>query len=224
MKILFKLTSRSRPDNFFRALDSILENITDSDFGILCSLDEDDQSMNNPIVMDRLSNYATSGLEFIAHFGKSKSKIDAINRDLQNRGDWQILVNVSDDQVITVKGFDEIIRANMPADLDCFLHFRDTNHNPPDALCTLSILGRKYFERDGFIYDPRFKSYFCDNLAQDIAKAIGKYKYIPEVIFDHLHPGYGKGENDAQYKANDKNWNRDAMLYKNLKRKIHLLK
>jgi hypothetical protein len=218
MKIVFSLASRSRLDKLNETIKNIQQNVESQDYAIFVILDIDDPAVAHLIPLEN------SDPRIQINWGTSKHKISAINRFANFSEDFDIVVCMSDDMRFLTKGFDEIIRANMPADLDAFLHFRDTNHNPPDALCTLSILGRKYFERDGFIYDPRFKSYFCDNLAQDIAKARGKYKYVPDIIFDHLHPGYGKGENDAQYKANDKNWNRDAMLYKNLKRKIHLLK
>ena len=47
-KIVFKYTSRSRPDNFFRGLRSIIDNCVDNNYEVLCSFDEDDKSMNNP--------------------------------------------------------------------------------------------------------------------------------------------------------------------------------
>lgn len=196
MKILFKLTSRSRPDNFFRAIDSIVGNVESTDFIINCTLDSDDYVMNNQAVIDRMVSYEL-GIILAVYWGNSKNKIHAINKDCD--GDWDILVNVSDDQVFTVKGFDNIIRANMPEDLDGYLHFTDTNHPKPDSLCTLSILGRKYYERDGYIYHPSYVSVWCDNESMEVAKRRGKYKFINEVIFDHRHPAYGKAERDAQY-------------------------
>ncbi len=203
MKILFKLTSRSRPDNFFRALDSIVNNTTIDNHSILCSLDFDDKTMTSPEIRKRLSGYHDRGFEFVACFGKSKNKIDAINRDLEDRTDWDILVNVSDDQIFTVKGIDQIIKFHATTDLDFYLHFRDTNHNPIDALCTLSIIGRKYFERDNYIYHPSYFSVWCDNESMEVAKQRGKYKFIPDVIFEHLHPAYGKAKTDSQYQKTE---------------------
>lgn len=221
LSILFKLTSRSRPFNLIRALDSIETNVTNPNYQILISMDSDDISCNNADFIRQIGqNY---GWHVYMVFGNSKNKIDAINRDIENFKSWDILVNVSDDQIFTQKGFDERIRLaflSLAPDLDGFIHFRDSNHNPIDALSTLSIIGRKYFERDNYIYHPEFKSFFCDNLAQDLAKARGKYHFVNEIIFDHLHASYGKSQNDELYRKNDKYWRQDELLYKKLKSQI----
>jgi hypothetical protein len=223
MKILYKVTSRSRPDNLKRTLLNIQEMSTNPNYLICLTLDEDDKTVNNPAFTEWINE--NFWIELSVFYGKSKNKIDAINRDLQHFTFWDILVNVSDDQVFTVKGFDQkIIDAFKFANgTDLFLHFRDTNHDPIDALCTLSIIGQDYFKRDGFIYDPRFKSFYCDNLSQDLAKARGCYRFIPDVIFDHLHPSYGKAQSDQQYKKNDLLWRHDENLYKRLKTQLHKL-
>jgi hypothetical protein len=222
MKILFKVTSRSRPENLLRTLHNITGFTSNPDYLICLSLDEDDKTVNNPEFRSILgSNF---GLELHTFWGLSKNKIDAINRDVDKMQVWDILVNVSDDQVFTFSGFDELIRAQFKMtfpDLDGFLHYRDSNHNPPDALATMSIIGRKYFNRDGYIYHPDFKSFFCDNLAQDLAKVRGCYHFIDRIIFNHLHPSYGKAPSDQQYKKNDLLWKHDEMLYNRMKRQIH---
>jgi hypothetical protein len=124
-----------------------------------------------------------------------------------------------------VKGFDEKIRDAFQFfnEMDLFLHFRDSNHDPIDALSTLSIIGRKYYERDGYIYHPDFKSFFCDNLAQDLAKARGCYHFIDQIVFNHLHPSYGKAPSDQQYKKNDLLWKHDEMLYNRMKKQLHTM-
>jgi len=223
MKILYKVTSRSRPDNLKRTLLNIQEMAVNPDYLICLTLDEDDKTVNNPEFKEWINQHFF--IEMHSFYGKSRNKIDAINRDLEHFTHWDILVNVSDDQVFTVKGFDKIIEDAFmfKGDTDLFLHFRDVNHDPIDALCTLSIIGQDYLKRDKFIYDPRFKSFFCDNLAQDVAKARGCYKFIPDVIFDHLHASYGKSQSDALYKANDRFWKHDEILYKRLIRDISKL-
>jgi hypothetical protein len=149
MRILFNVTSRSRPDNLKRTLLNIQEMATNPNYLICLTLDEDDKTVNNPAFTEWINE--NFWIELSVFYGKSKNKIDAINRDLEHFTNWDILVNVSDDQVFTVKGFDQkIIDAFQFANgTDLFLHFRDTNHDPIDALCTLSIIGQDYFKRDG---------------------------------------------------------------------------
>ncbi len=108
MKILFKVTSRSRPENLLRTLHNITGFTSNPDYLICLSLDEDDKSVNNPEFRSILGSHF--GLELHTFWGRSKNKVDAINRDVDKMQVWDILVNVSDDQVFTFSCFDELIR------------------------------------------------------------------------------------------------------------------
>lgn len=212
MKILFNYASRSRPQNFFRGLDSIVLNIYDKDlFHVVCSLDSDDPEMNNGNVIKKLSEYKNVSY----YFGKSKNKIDAINREISNFPDFDILINFSDDMIFTKKHFDQILRGAMMAyfpDLDGFLHFNDSNQK---RTSTMTVEGRKYFDRFGFIYHPEYISLFCDNEAQDIAQRLDKYKYVGDSIkiFTHIHPSFGRVRVDEQYKHTQSFYQVDRLTY-----------
>ena len=102
MKILFKYTTRSRPQLFERGVRSIIDNVSDDNYEILVTADIDDASMQNHSFL-----HHPKARTIFAH---STNKINAINRDMDTAKDWDILVNMSDDMVFTVKGFDDIIR------------------------------------------------------------------------------------------------------------------
>ena len=195
MRILFKLTTRSRPLRAIKTLESIFNNVQSDNFTVLISLDEDD--ITTPDVYD----WCRGRFEkIVICFGKSENKIDAINRDVERiRFKWDILVNVSDDQVFIKKGFDKDIRDSF-TDLDKFIHFPDGNQ---DRLATMSIIGYDYFMRDKYIYHPSYKSVYCDNEAQDVAQLRGCYIYNPLHIFNHEHPAWGKAQFDSQYSKNE---------------------
>jgi len=175
-------------------INSIVSNISnDADYFIQLSLDEDDE---------QLSEY----FKIISPIhekiiGSSKNKIDAINRDMDLVDQWwDVLINISDDQVFIKKDFDLDIVNNMGNDGDMFLHFPDGNQGD---LATMSIIGRKYYLRDGYIYNPNYESVYCDNEAQDVAKLRNCYKLVNTHIFNHEHPAWGKGQTDEQYKKNE---------------------
>lgn len=195
MKILFKLTTRSRPQRAIKTLESIFNNIESDNFNILISLDDDD------ITTPDLYDWCAGKFDKInICFGKSENKIDAINRDMDRiKYKWDILVNVSDDQVFIKKGFDKDIRDSF-TDLDKFIHFPDGNQ---DRLATMSIIGYDYYMRDKYIYHPSYKSVYCDNEAQDVAQMRGCYIYNPLHIFNHEHPAWGKGPMDLQYQKTE---------------------
>lgn len=212
MRILFKLTTRSRPLRAIKTLESIFNNVESDNFTVLISLDEDD--ITTPDVYD----WCRGRFEkIVVCFGKSENKIDAINRDVDRiRFKWDILVNVSDDQVFIKKEFDRDIRDSF-TDFDKFIHFPDGNQ---EQLATMSIIGYDYYMRDKYIYHPSYKSVYCDNEAQDVAQMRGCYIYNPLHIFNHEHPAFRKGAFDSLYAKNEHPtlYFKDEINYRNRKK------
>jgi len=204
MKILFKYATRSRPELFKRGIESILNNVSNQywEKKILVSVDLDD-----PTAIDAVRPYYDND-EIVIVFGNSKNKIDAINRDIELIKDWDILVNMSDDMVFNKKGFDEIINEQFinrnetpPINLDLCIHFPDQNQG---ANCmTMTIVGRDYYLRDNFIYEPECESLWADIIAQEKAQIRGCYKYVNENIYLHLHPSFGQAQYDSQYQRTE---------------------
>lgn len=199
-RILYNFASRSRPVQFARGWKSIRDLSSSDNFDILGKVDHDD-----PDVM----NYAFQPINLI--FGKSRNKVHAINRDLDRFmcPEWDILVNMSDDMVFTVPGFDDIIRKHMTGDF--LLHFPDGFAN--ERMITMSIMSKGYFDKFGYVYHPSYKSLFCDNEAMDVAKILGAYKYVDQQIFEHLHPAAKKAPRDDQYRKTEAFWNVDKKNY-----------
>lgn len=194
-KILFKIATRGRPKRFKETLLSILTNIANTeDYEILISLDKDDPS---------LSEYNQDEFYLTVLHGESKNKIDAINRDIDKaKTHWDILVNVSDDQLFLVKGFDDIIRRAFGGNLDRFLQL--PIGKPSDCISVLSIMGRPYYERFGYIYHPSYISLWSDLEATDVAVKLKKRKYLNLKIFEHNHPALkGPKFNDSRYKETE---------------------
>lgn len=211
MKILFKFPSRTRPERFFKTLENLHSMIADKDnFHIVCTLDEDDSSMNNEEVKARINGYAHT----TAMYGKSYSKIHAFNRDMLEIDGWDIVVAVSDDMVFVVPGFDNLVRegfkSNSP-DLDALLHYpdQDAKHIIP----VLYIAGRKYFNRDLFIYNPIYESLFCDNESMEVAQIRGRYFFMGLRLFNHLNPAYGHLPRDAQFDRQQNLWGKDERTF-----------
>jgi hypothetical protein len=203
-KILFKYASRSRNEKFFDGLDNILSNLNDlNNFCILCSLDADDETMNNQQSIKRITEYVKKyPANIVIKFGKSKNKIDAINRDVnefKERFDFDILVNFSDDMQFIVNSFDKIIRDKFYIaypNLDGNIYFNDGFVG--DAISTMSIIGRKYYDKFNYIYHPSYHSLWCDNEYTMVAKTEKKIVYFDEKIYIHNHPANVGGFIDTQ--------------------------
>jgi hypothetical protein len=211
MKILFKFPSRSRPKRFFETLDNLHQMIADkNNFHVICTLDLDDTTMNNNEVKEKINTYKNVSYSW----GKSMSKIHAFNRDMEDITGWDICVAISDDMRFTAYGFDNLIREgfqNQAPDLDALLHYPD--NDAKQAVPVLYIAGRKYFQRDLFIYNPIYWSLFCDNESADVAKLRGKYHYMGVQILNHLNPAYGHLPRDEQFNRQQDMWGHDEKIY-----------
>lgn len=51
----------------------------------------------------------------------------------------------------------------------------------------------------GFMTLPRLKHLYADNFWLDLGNALGRIKYLPDVVIEHLHPAAGKAAHDDGY-------------------------
>jgi len=216
MKILFKYPTRNRWEWFQKTLGAYYDMMSNEcDFEFLIILDKDDMSMNNPKVKKFLDDLPNLTYKYGVH----KSKIEACNADMYFIHSWDILVLVSDDMVPIVKDFDKIIVGAMKKhfpDTDGALHFNDGLFGK-DRTITLSIIGKKLYDRFGYVYHPAYKSFFCDNEFTDEVRNMKKAIYIPQVIIKHQWCG-GPNSKDALYRRNSKMGGGDERVYN--KRKL----
>lgn len=187
--ILVNFASRSRPSKFHDCLQNIAECFTN--YFVLAKIDR-----NDPTIREYLS---TAYPEVIFDIGHSKSKVEAINTGIPQAYPWDILVNTSDDIKWRVGAGDEIRKQMEP---DTFLHFPEpyadsqAGKKRSDTISVVSIMDRVYYDRFGYVYNPKYFSLCCDNEATEVARMIKRYKFVNKVIFEHLHPAAGKGQKD----------------------------
>ena len=219
MKILVKFPSRSRPDRFFRSLDSLYQLCYNpADMYVLVAADVDDESMMNSFVYTKVVNeYKNIKIAY----GKSDSKIHAINRHINElpefwpeAADWDVILVLSDDIRMTMPNWDEIIRMEMQVSFphgDAYLHFQEKDTKK--LLNVMEIMDRTYYERFGFIYHPSYLSLWCDNEKTELAKMLGRYKYIDNEIFVHENPVYGYQPRDEMFDRQQDLWGVDELNY-----------
>lgn len=208
MKILIKFPTRSRPERFFAALEGwIKRESREHEIGYLITLDRDDETMNQPQVLDRLKSL---GAEAVV--GDSKSKVDACNRDLDR--DFEILILASDDMVPVLDRWDERVADDMEKHfpkLDGALHYSDGRRID---LITLPVMGVGLYLKWGYVYHPAYQSLWCDNEFTEVAKRSGKYAMITDVVLArHDHHLFVPEVRDNLYIKNDKLHLTDALTY-----------
>jgi hypothetical protein len=183
--------------------------------GVAVSCDVDDPTMANTDELRALLAPCAWSRIFSS---PNRSKIEACNANMAEVDwDWDIVVLVSDDMVPQVRGYDDTIRTQMTTrfpDRNGILWFNDGCQG--SNLNTLCIYGRAFYDQRGMIYDPAYKSLFCDTELTDHCRTIlaDRCAYIPSCIIRHEHPGTGYGQYmDALYERNQKYWNEDMYTY-----------
>ncbi len=186
-KLLYNFASRSRPSKLIACIENILSLSMHYDWEMIITLDVDDTTVSTKSFNDKLLSLDK---RIRPVYGFSKSKVDAINKNVWMCQGWDILLNHSDDMMFLEKGFDLDIIGEF-YDFTGLVHFPDQRVN--EKLCTYSIMHRKYYDQFGYIYHPDYRNLFCDNEQTCVAKMLGKYKYVDKKILEHQHyrAGYG---------------------------------
>ena len=187
-RILIQFPTRQRPKKFIQVAKKYIDLLSDKDNWVMnVSCDEDDFSMNNIAMMKRVFGLASED-KVVLNFNANKNKIEAVNANIADF-DFDIVLLASDDMIPKERGYDNIIRKHFATyfpNFDGVVHYDDGHQH--DRLNTLSILGKAYYDRFGYIYHPSYVSLWADNEFDEISRILGKHQYIEQLIIRHEHP------------------------------------
>jgi len=212
MKFLFKYPTRGRPEQFKETLNEWIDKLSGKhEYHFFITMDVDDPTMNNGVMWQYLDNVSR---KVFYNYGNHASKVEAVNADMDSslNKDFDILVLVSDDMLPVVKDYDDFIADAMQGyypDLDGALNFFDGLNGNPDC-CTLTIMGRKLYERFGYIYHPSYLGTHCDNEFTDDCREMGKIVWFADCIISHNWRG---SYYDALSQRDTKNFATDRANY-----------
>jgi hypothetical protein len=203
MHILLKYPTRQRPQKFVTNFLGYMDRISEKhEITVVISMDSDDPLMNNDRIRGFLAKQNQRGTaKIMYHYGESKGKINAINRDIPLDVPWDVVVATADDMEPQENGWDDII-AN-----DMLTEFPDTNgainyntdprletkiDGRPEGwkgLITLPVIGRKLYDRFGYIYHPDYVSESCDDEQTLVFTKLGVLRHIDRrPIFHNFVP------------------------------------
>lgn len=215
MIVLVKLPSRGRPQKLLDVLQLYVNNAHDmSKMIFMITLDSDDSTVDTSLIDSLISVHHNIRV----YVGVSGTKIKAVNRDMEVAPFFDILLLASDDMIPIVGGYDEIIRTTMHKHYpttDGVLWFNDGLQG--NGLNTLPIMGRAYYRRFGYIYNPLYKTLWCDKEFTDISIRLGRQTYFSQVIIEHRHFINGKAEVDETYIKNNTGSEEDTEVYNSRK-------
>ena len=187
MRILLKYPTRQRPAKFMANLTNYIVKASGKhDLLVVVSMDSDDASLNNPHVQKFIDTFNKGHVEVRRCYGESNGKIHAINRDIPAEP-WDIVISTADDMEPVDEGWDDIIAQDMMRefpDLDGSLNYNndprleDKGPQGFHSLITLPVIGRKLYDRFGYIYHPDYKSEWCDNEQTEVFESLGLLRHI----------------------------------------------
>lgn len=184
--------SRGRPVKSFTTLMKWMLS-SDHEYELILSLDSDDETIEQYKAL-----YQNSEPKII--ISPNKSCVSAIN-NAAKVANGNILVVVSDDSDCEV-GWSTNLYKEVYGKFDYLLK---TDDGIQDYIVTQTIMDQKYFQRDGYIYNPDFQHQFADTYLTCVADIRGRL-IKSNLVFPHNHYSHLKEQPDALNKRNDDTW------------------
>jgi len=214
MKLVIKFPTRERPEKFKKVLQKYIDLLSGSNevqFVITC--DTNDTTMNNEAMLDWFE-IMKSKANIQLHYGNSKSKVEAVNANLENiSGD--VLLIASDDMIPAAKNYDSIIAdafTQVFPNYDGAIKFHDGLRN--DQLMTLPCLGWNLYKAFGYVYHPDYTSLYCDNEQTRVCGMLGKLALSDICIIRHEWIPSDHKNADELHKRNESFYDVDVEVFK----------
>jgi len=113
-----------------------------------------------------------------------------------------VLIQLSDDWEPPM-GWDQIILDRI-GDTSKSAILQVSDGHRMDHLMCMAILTRARYIEQGYLFHPDFFSMYSDDWFSECARRDSVVIDARDVVFEHLHPAFGKGEMDATYaRSND---------------------
>lgn len=206
LRLLVRMPTRGRPQQALQALRAY-RSLAGMPVTLEVVIDADDESMAAPDVRHGLHT-----LGCVVTVGRHKSKVDAVNSGRVT--EWDALLLASDDMMPVAANYAvtavDALRNDFPH-LDGAVYFNDGHQGA--RCCTLPIMGRRWYDRFGYVYHRAYKSLFCDQEQTELWSAMGRLVYHDEVLIEHRHHIWGLAEKDALYARNDALWGADETVF-----------
>ena len=185
--LVLKYPTRQRPFKFMNNLNSYLSKLSGKNkITVVLSMDSDDTSMNNVAMKRFFESKNNDIVSVLFYYGKSEGKISAINRDIPTNN-WDIIMSTADDMEPVENDWDDIIVQDMIKEFPDLNGALNYNNDPRleakgidgyKTLITLPVIGRKLYDKFGYIYHPAYKSEWCDNEQTEVFEKLGCLRHI----------------------------------------------
>ena len=196
--------SRGRPKEFKRMYDSLIATATYDRFvEVIAWIDEDDETAamypwSYPFrPVDWKPTEERFGIRYLR--GPRKLLSECWNECYQ-AASGEIVMHCGDDLTFNTPGWDQRVRDEFQKIPDRIgvVFADDLSTNFPD-LATHGFLHRRWVETVGYFLPPLFSSDWNDVWISEVAKQIGRFVPMPDVVIEHHHYTFGKAERDRTH-------------------------
>ena len=177
--------TRGRPEQFKRMCDSA-RYLASGDINIIAYVDDNDPER------DKYPQDVNIGPQL---------PLAPAYQYLYGLSSAPIVMMCADDIVFRTKDWDKKVIQSAASDGVFVLSYDDLGR--PRREDGHPFIGRRFIELVGYFTYPGLQHSCVDNWVVDIAKAVNRYIYS-DIIIEHLHPKYLKGEIDSTYLSNSK--------------------
>ena len=183
--------SRGRPDMFTRMYESLIATATyPRSVEVWVRLDDDDET----------KPFYPSSPEGPFYACGERDLLSRCWNDAYGWSSGEILMHAGDDLTFNTPGWDVRVReefAKIP-DRIGLVFADDLSTNFPD-LATHGFVHRRWVETVGYFLPPLFSSDWNDVWISEVAKQVGRFVPMPDVIIEHHHYTFGKAERDQTH-------------------------
>jgi hypothetical protein len=186
-RLVIKFPSRNRPEKFKARFDRYASFLSGRHaVRFVLTFDQDDPTMNNEAMRAWLDEQSRT-FDIKYRYGQSKTKIQAVNADMDGE-DGDILLVASDDMNPVRRRYDDIIFdafARTFPDFFGAIKFWDGHRRLADPLMTLAVIGFPLYRRLGYIYYPELVSLYGDNDQTQMCARLGCFAMSSLCIIQH---------------------------------------
>lgn len=204
MRLLTICPTRGRPALFNRMCDSFMGTRSPGTH-MVAYLDETDTT---------LPKYRTSSECIERRSGAFLWMAEVVNRavlEWHPKAEYYQIIN--DDHVYRTPHWDSLlIEAIHLAGGWGYAYGRTEN------LPTAAVISANITRALGFYFPSGFRHQFVDNYERDLFTESGMAIHVPEVWVEHMHPGFGKGNDDDTYRLGGSDFNQGKQRYERWRR------
>jgi hypothetical protein len=144
-------------------------------YHFLVIYDESDEIISHPEIKNELENLPNLSL----FLNKNKTKTSGYNTAIKKYIDWFDIVFILEDNFyVSINHFDKIIADSMVSNYPDFDGVLNFNYNTTSFINKTPAIGKKYYNRFGYIFHDEYQSSFYDHELTYVSRILGKETFI----------------------------------------------